>query len=82
MTTDNRAIDYWTNIFTPEGLREMYLENEELNKLVSWWKMDERLLGYSPEEFVQLLDKTEIAKVYVPSFKMWSFKHKAPLLDV
>ena len=80
--TDTRAIDYWTNIFTPDGLRKMYLENEELSKLVSWWSMDERLKGYSPEEFVKLLDDTGILKVYVPSFKMWSYKHRAPLLDV
>ena len=82
MTVDTRAIDYWTNIFTPDGLREMYLENDELSKLVSWWSMDERLKGYSPEEFVAMLDQNNIAKVFVPSFKMWSFKHKAPLLDV
>ncbi len=82
MTTDTRAIDYWTNIFTPEGLKHMYLENEELSKLVSWWSMDERLKGYSTEEFVKLLDDCNIYKVYVPSFKMWSYKHRAPLLDI
>ena len=57
MTTDTRAIDYWTNIFTPEGLRHMYLENEELSKLVTWWSMDDRLKGYSPEEFVAIAVK-------------------------
>jgi uncharacterized protein len=82
MTTDTRAIDYWTNIFTPEGLRHMYMENDELKKLVSWWNMDERLRGYSPAEFVDLLNQTNIGKVFVPSFKMWSFKHKAPLLNI
>jgi predicted TIM-barrel fold metal-dependent hydrolase len=82
MTTDTRAIDYWTNIFTPQGLHEMYMENDELKKLVTWWSMDERLKGYSPEEFVKMMDQNGIAKVYVPSFKMWSYKHRAPLLDV
>lgn len=82
MTRDNWAIDYWTNIFTPQGLREMYTENPELSKLVSWWSMDERLKGYSPSEFVKLLDDNRIAKVFVPSFKMWSYKRRAPLLDV
>jgi hypothetical protein len=47
MTADTRAIDYWTNIFTPEGLRYMYLENDELKKLVSWGNMDDRLRGYT-----------------------------------
>jgi predicted TIM-barrel fold metal-dependent hydrolase len=82
MTADTRAIDYWTNIFTPDGLRKMYLENDELSRLVSWWNMDERLKGYSPEEFVAMLDQVGVGKVFVPSFKMWSYKHKAPLLDV
>ena len=82
MTVDIRAIDYWTNIFTPEGLNRMYLENDELSRLISWWKMDNRLHGYTPEEFIEMMDQTGIEKVFVPSFKMWSYKHKAPLLDV
>ena len=28
--TKSMAIDYWTNIFTPDGLRKMYTENAEL----------------------------------------------------
>lgn len=82
MTDDTWAIDYWTNIFTPEGLRGMYLENEELKRLVSWWDMDVRLKGYSPAEFVALMDHNKIRKTFVPSFKMWSYKHKAPLLNI
>jgi predicted TIM-barrel fold metal-dependent hydrolase len=76
------AIDYWTNIFTPEGLRKMYIENAELSRLVSWWDMDERLKGYSPDQFVKLMDELGISQTFVPSFKMWSYKSKAPLLSV
>jgi uncharacterized protein len=76
------VIDYWTNIFTPEGLRKMYIENAELSRLVSWWDMDERLKGYSPDQFVALMDELGIRKTFVPSFKMWSYKSKAPLLSV
>jgi uncharacterized protein len=75
-------IDYWTNIFTPDGLRKMYIENTELNRLVSWWNMDERLRGYTPREFVWTLDRLGIARTYVPSFKMWSYKRRAPLLSI
>ena len=82
MTADTQAIDYWTNIFTPEGLRKMYLENDELSKLVSWWSMDERLKGYTPAQFVEMLDQTGVGKVFVPSFTMWSYKNKAPLIDI
>ncbi len=76
------SIDYWTNIFTPEGLRKMYIENPELNRLVGWWNRDERLRGYSPAQFVSLMDDLEISKTFVPSFKMQSFKNKCPLLSI
>lgn len=80
--TTNRAIDYWTNIFTPEGLRRMYLENEELAPVVEWWRMDDRIKGYTTEAFVALMDELGIARSYVPSFKMQSWKRRAPILDV
>lgn len=76
------AIDYWTNIFTPQGLRKMYLENDELSAVVKWWSMDERLKGYEPHDFVRMLDENRIRKVYVPSFKMWSWRKRAPLMSV
>ena len=76
------AIDYWTNIFTPEGLRKMYLENEELAPVVQWWRMDDRLKGYSAADFVRLMDDLGIAKTYVPSFKMQSWRRRAPILSV
>lgn len=76
------AIDYWTNIFTPEGLRKMYLENDELSAIVKWWSMDERIKGYEPAQFVTLLDQCGIRKTFVPSFKMWSYRKRAPLLSV
>ena len=76
------AIDYWTNIFTPTGLRRMYIENPELSRLVSWWNMDERLKGYSPKEFIRLMDDLGIRKVFVPTFKMQSYRSRSLLLDV
>lgn len=76
------AIDYWTNIFTPEGLRKMYIENPELSHLVGWWSMTDRLKGYTPEEFVQLMDRLGIDKTYVPTFKMQSYRTRSLLLDV
>jgi predicted TIM-barrel fold metal-dependent hydrolase len=80
--TQLMAIDYWTNIFTPEGLRRMYTENEELAPVVKWWSMDERIKGYTPEAFVKMLDENHVEKVYVPSFKMQSYKRRAPTLSV
>lgn len=80
--TTLKAIDYWTNIFTPEGLRRMYLENEELAPVVDWWRMDDRIKGYTTKAFVALMDELGIVKTFVPSFKMQSWKRRAPILDV
>ena len=77
-----RYIDYWSNIFTPEGLRYMYIETDELHEIVQWWNMDERLKGYDVPAFVRMLDENDIRKVFVPTFKMWSYKKKAPLLSI
>jgi len=77
-----KAVDYWTNIFTPAGLRKMYVENAELNQLVGWWSMEERLRGYSPCELLSLFDKLGISNTFVPSFKMWSYKTKSLLLSI
>jgi predicted TIM-barrel fold metal-dependent hydrolase len=80
--TDIKAIDYWTNIFTPEGLRKMYIDNDELAPIVKWWSMDDRIRGYAPKQFVRVLDANNIEKVFVPSFKMWSYQKKAPQLSI
>ncbi len=76
------AIDYWTNIFTPDGLRKMYTENEELAPVVKWWSMDDRIKGYDPVAFVELLDACNIEKVYIPSFKMQSYALRKLILSV
>ena len=82
MTDNYDAIDYWTNIFTPQGLDRMYMQNDELSAIVKWWSMDERLKGYEPEAFVRMLDENRIRKTFVPSFKMWSYRKRAPLLSI
>lgn len=75
-------IDYWSNIFTPEGLSRIYLENDELKHIVGWWSMDDRLKGYDASAFVRMMDANGIRKVFVPSFKMWSFATKRPLFSI
>lgn len=82
MDDNFEAIDYWTNIFTPEGLDRMYMQNDELSAIVKWWSMDERLKGYQPDAFIRMLDENRIRKTFVPSFKMWSYRKRAPLLSI
>lgn len=76
-----KAIDCWTNVFTPEWLRRMYIETDELFDLVKWWDMDERLRGFSPAELVAEMDRLGISRTCVPAFQLYSYKQKRLLWD-
>lgn len=82
MPTYPPSVDYWSNIFTPEGLRHVYLENEELRHIVEWWSMDDRLKGYTVDAFVRMMDDLNIRKVFVPSFQMWNYVGRRPLFSI
>ncbi|MFJ9590779.1 amidohydrolase family protein [Streptomyces acidicola] len=75
------AIDCWTNPFTPQLLHRMYVDCEELNQIVKWWDLDERLKGFSPAAFVTEMDRLGIGKVCVPNFQMQSYITKQLNLD-
>lgn len=64
----NGVIDYWCNIFTPEGIRACFTEQAELAEVFRWWKLEDHLEGYSPREFVGLLDRAgvEISTAPIP----------------
>lgn len=79
--TSAQAIDCWTNMFTPEHLRRMYLETDELHEIVRWWGMDERLKGYLPKELVEEMDRLGIEKIIVPAFQLFSYTKKRMLWD-
>lgn len=74
-------IDCWTNVFTPEHLRRMYMDTEELYEIVQWWDMNERLRGYKPAELVAEMDRLGIGKVLVPAFQLFSYTRKHLLWD-
>jgi predicted TIM-barrel fold metal-dependent hydrolase len=76
-----RSIDCWTNVFTPQWLRKMYIETDELYQLAQWWDMEERLRGYEPAQLVAELDRLEIEKVCVPAFQLFSYQQKRLLWD-
>lgn len=75
------VIDCWTNVFTPEHLKAMYLETDELYEIAQWWDLDEKLRGYSPDELVAEMDRLDIEKVIVPAFQLFSYTKKQMLWD-
>ena len=44
------AIDYWCNIFTPEGIDRCFRQPNEIAQVVKWWGMESRLVGRTPSE--------------------------------
>lgn len=76
------VIDYWCNVFTPEGIRACFTEQEELAEVFRWWKLETHLQGYSPAEFVDRLDRAGVETVLVPAAKMRSFRTQRPIWDV
>lgn len=68
------VIDVWVNLFTPKAMHRLYMENEELARVVAAWRMEERVRGHDPEEFVAILDANGVDKIIIPSFKMWSYR--------
>lgn len=59
----------------------MYVDCDELNEIVQWWDLEERLKGFSPAELVAEMDRLAIEKVCVPGFQMQSYITKRPNLD-
>ena len=76
------VIDYWCNLFTPEGIRACFTEQEELAEVFRWWKLEDHLEGYSPKEFAGLLDRAGVEMVLVPAAKMHSFRTRRLIWDV
>jgi len=64
------AIDVWCNPFTPEGIKHLFLDNEEVYFMMGvQWGRTANMKGYSVEEFVANMDRLGIEKVCVPALK-------------
>lgn len=64
------AIDVWCNPFTPEGIKHLFIDNEEVYFMMGvQWGRTANMKGYSAEEFVAHMDKIGVEKVCVPALK-------------
>lgn len=77
---DIKAIDIWVNLFTPEALKKTY-EAEEFKAVTQWWGMTDRMKGWSPEEFIAILDDAGVEKVFIPAIKMKSWMSQKLIID-
>ena len=74
------AVDYWCNLFTPEGLRKTFEDPEEVANVVKWWGL--KVQSYSPDEFVAYMDRTGMEAVMIPAAKMNSWITQKLIWDV
>jgi len=90
--TEPFAIDYWCNLFTPEGLRRLYVEPPEFTWPAQQWSISGRLAGRSVDEFIEMMDRTGFARVGIPATKVYNWRERhliwnlgvadiAPLVD-
>ncbi len=76
------VVDYWCNIFTPEGIRACFTDQEELREVFRWWRLEDHLRGYPTAEFLRQLDAAGVEMVLVPAAKMRSFRTQRMLWEV
>ncbi|MBI2059305.1 MAG: amidohydrolase [Nitrospirae bacterium] len=68
-----KVIDYFCNVFTPQGLKKIFLDNPEVGSVLKWWNIEDRIKGHSPEAFIDVLDAAGIDKVLIPISALGSY---------
>ncbi|MGD0791615.1 MAG: amidohydrolase family protein [Terriglobales bacterium] len=64
------AIDVWCNPFTPEGIKHLFLDNEEVFFMMGvQWGRKANMKGFTADEFVANMDRLGVEKVCVPALK-------------
>ncbi len=80
--SDVGAIDYWCNLFTPEGLRRLYVEPPEFAWPARHWGISGRLAGRSIEGFLEMMDRTGFARVGIPATKVYNWVDRHLVWDL
>jgi predicted TIM-barrel fold metal-dependent hydrolase len=74
------AVDYWCNLFTPEGIKHTFQDPPEVADVAKWWGLE--FHGMSVEEFTRHLDEANVDVVLIPSAKMASYETAQLIWDV
>jgi uncharacterized protein len=70
----SKVIDYFCNVFTPQGLKKIFLDNPDVKGVMEWWGIGDRLKGHSPDAFLkEVLDPAGVAKVMIPVSALGSY---------
>lgn len=78
----SEVIDYWCNLFTPDGLKRLYLDPPEFSWPAEAWSLKERLRGRSVSDFIQMMDANGIGRVCIPSAKVYNWRDRHLVWDL
>lgn len=76
------AVDIWCNLFTREAFDKYWFGTPDIAANIEWWRMEDRIVGRSPSEFVQHMDASKVDVVLVPSVKMRSYDTSQLIWDI
>lgn len=76
------AIDFHCNFFTPEAFRKYWHTQDEMLRLIKWWRLEERMEGLTPDEFIAMMDEAGLDKVLIPAIRMMSYQKKTMVWDI
>lgn len=80
--SDIEIIDYWSNMFTPAGLKQLYLDPPEFSWPAEAWSLRERLAGRDVENFLTMMDEVGLTKVAIPAAKVYNWRDRRLIWDV
>ena len=77
------AIDAWCNPFDERGIREIFLDNEEVYFMMGeQWGRTHHMVPCTPDEFVARMDESGVRAVMVPSLKQAYYRKRAMAVDI
>jgi uncharacterized protein len=80
---DIPAIDAWCNPFDERGIREIFLDNEEVYFMMGErWGRARNMVAHTPDEFVAQMDESGVQAVCVPSLKQAYYRKRAMAVDI
>lgn len=80
--SDPSIVDYWSNLFTSQGLKRLYRDPPEFAWPAGAWSLGGRLSGRTVEEFINMMDESGVAKVGIPAMKLYNWKERHLIWDL
>lgn len=76
------AIDFHCNLFTHEAIDKHWYGQPEMMRLITWWKMQDRVKGVGVDDFVAMMDEAGLEKALIPAIRMMSYTKRTMVWDI